>query len=637
MRYIIGYILVALLATSTTWAADYTDPPFFLEQIQNGNLPPINERLPKEPRVINFNNLGIKIGKHGGSIRMLMARAKDARQMTVFGYARLVGYEPINFTIRPDLLKSYEVHNGRDFIFRLRPGHKWSDGHPFTSEDFRYWWEDVANNSELSPVGPPSILKVDGKYPVFRVIDNHTVRYTWTKPNPDFLRRLAGASPLYIYRPAHYMRQFHHKYANPKKLKARIKIWRQRNWATLHNKVDNLYRNDNPDLPILQPWRITSKLSSNRLVFERNPYFHRVDPKGQQLPYADKFIFQIANNKLIPAKVGTGEVDIQARYLRFDDYTFLKQGETRSDYSTRLWRTAKGAHLALFPNLNTSNSELRSLIRNVKFRRALSLAVNRREINQVIYYGLAIEGNNTVLPESPLYKPDYRGSWANFDPKTANRLLDELGLKRRNSAGIRLLPNGRPVNIIIETAGESTEQTDVLELIHDSWFDIGIKVFIKPSQRNVFRNRVFSGETAMSIWSGMENGLVNPNSSPAEFSPTTQQSLQWPKWGQHFETDGKAGESPSLPEAKRLLELYLDWRATTSVEEKSRIWHKILKINSEQIYTIGLVAGVLQPIVVSNHLNNVPESGIYNWDPGAHFGIYNPDTFWFETLDRVKP
>ena len=262
------------------------------------------------------------------------------------------------------------------------------------------------------------------------------------------------------------------------------------------------------------------------------------------------------------------------------------------------------------------------------------MAVNRYEINQVIYYGLAIEGNNTVLPESPLYKPYYRSKWAKLDLNTANQLLNDMGLTSRDSRGIRLMPDGRPLNLIVETAGESTEQTDILELIHDSWLKIGVKIYSRPSQRNVFRNRVFSGQTAMSIWSGVENGLATANSSPGEFAPTTQQLLQWPKWGQNFETGGKAGQAPDDPHAQKLLELYKQWRVEPLFEEKKKIWAEILAINTEQVYSIGLIAGVLQPVVVSNNLNNVPIKAIYNWNPGAHFGIYSPDTFWFKTLNK---
>ena len=611
----------------------YSEAPSLAKKVAAGKLPPVQERLPFNPRRLDFKNLGLKIGKYGGSIRMLMARAKDARQMSVYGYSRLVGYHPKTFELEADILESFEVKEGRRFTFELRRGHKWSDGQPLTSEDFRYWWEDVANNKELSPVGPPKIMTINGELPIFEVINRYKFRYTWKRPNPDFLPRLASASPLYIYRPAHYMRQFHEKYTDQDILKKTVKKSKQRNWAALHNKMDNLYRNDNVNLPVLQPWVSISKPSASRLIFKRNPFFHRVDPEGKQLPYADSFIFTIANNKLIPAKTGTGEVDLQARYLRFDDYTFLKKGEERSPYSTRLWKTAKGAHLALFPNLNVNNPILRKLIRDVRFRRALSLGVHRHEINQVIYYGLAIGGNNSVLPESPLYRPTYRNKWANFDLQKANQLLDEIGLVQRDRSGIRLMPDGSPLHLIIETAGESTEQTDVLELVRDSWLKIGIKIFSKPSQRNVFRNRIFSGETAMSIWSGVENGLITAASSPAEFVPTSQQSLQWPKWGQYHETNGKAGEKPTGEHVIHLLELYQRWKNTAAQKEKSKIWQKILEIHSDQIYSIGLVAAVLQPIVVSSQLKNVPLSAIYNWNPGAHFGIYKPDTFWFATAD----
>ena len=628
-----GYLFVFILSFANC-AFGYSESPLLSKMVKNDKLPPVESRLPQTPRVIDFAGRNLEIGKFGGTLKMLMARAKDARQMTVYGYARLLIYKPKTFEFQPDILESFDVIQGKKFIFNLRPGHKWSDGHPFTAEDFRYWWEDVANNPKLSPVGPPKVMKVDGKLPQFRILDNLSIQYEWEKPNPDFLAALAGASPLYIYRPAHYMRHFHENFTANSELQKLVTTAKQRNWAALHNKMDNLYRNDNIDLPVLQPWVCISKSSSNRLRFKRNPFFHRIDPKGQQLPYVDEFIFGIASNKLISAKTGTGEVDLQARYLRFDDYTFLKKGEDRSPYSTRLWTTAKGSHLALFPNLNHKNKVLRSIMQDVRFRRALSMAVNRYEINQVIYYGLAIEGNNTVLPESPLYKPYYRSKWAQLDLKSANQLLDDMGLIKRDSRGIRLLPDGNPLNLIIETAGESTEQTDILELIHDSWLKIGIKIYSKPSQRNVFRNRIFSGETAISIWSGIENGLASANSSPAEFAPTTQQLLQWPKWGQHFETGGKAGQIPNDPFAMELLKLYRDWRAEPVFAKRKDIWEKVLDIHTEQVYSIGLIAGVLQPVVVSNNLKNVPIKGIYNWNPGAHFGIYSPDTFWFKTLPK---
>src|SRR4029077_6727692 len=137
------------------------------------------------------------------------------------------------------------------------------------------------------------------------------------------------------------------------------------------------------------------------------------------------------------------------------------------------------------------------------FRRALSLAIDRHEINEAMYYGLATEGQNTVLPQSPLYDPAYRSAWAAYDPKQASRLLDEIGLTKRDSSGIRLLSDGRPLEIVIENAGESTEQADALGPIPDTWAEVGIHLFSKPSQLDIWRRRVYSGATMMSIDRGI--------------------------------------------------------------------------------------------------------------------------------------
>ncbi len=620
-----GALVTAAMLGTPAGAAE---PPVLADRVGSGALPEMAARLPTEPLVVDLADENKEPGSYGGTLEMVMGRAKDSRQMVVYGYARLLGYDPATFELQPDLAAEVIVDANRSFTFVLREGHRWSDGAPFTAEDFRYFWEDVANNEELSPTGPPSSLLVNGEAPLVEILSSTRVRYSWTQPNPDFLPKLAGARPLYLYRPAHYLKRYHTRYADQDELKAHVEEAQARSWAQLHNRADNMYKFDNPTLPTLQPWRATTKPPSNRFVFERNPYYHKVDSTGRQLPYIDKVVFQIASSGLIPAKTGAGESSLQARYLSFDDYTFLRQGEERGGYETYLWRTAKGAHVALYPNLNIEDPEWRALMRDVRFRRALSLAVNRREINEVIYFGLALGGNNTILPDSPLYRAEYRDRWAAFNLEAANRLLDEIGLTERNDQGIRLLPDGRPAEIIVETAGESTEETDLLELLHDTWARAGIKLYTRPSERTVFRNRIFAGQTMMAVWFGLENGVPSANSSPSEFAPTAQTQYMWPRWGQYYQTKGKAGEAPDLPEATELLSLYDEWRGSQSVAGRTEIWHRMLKIWTDQVYTIGLVAGVLQPVVVDLELHNVPVQGVYNWDPGAHFGIYRPDTFF---------
>ena len=629
MRTIQLFVLLVFVSwQSLGHGQSYSENPYFQDQVDAGELPPVIERLPIDPQVVDFQG-ELKPGKHGGTMRLLMGKAKDIRMMTVYGYGRLVGYNE-DLELEANILKSFEVEAGRIFTFHLREGHRWSDGHPFDAESFRYYWEDILNNEELYPFGLPGQLMVDGKPPVVEFIDDLTVRYSWDEPNPFFLPALAGPRPLFLYAPHHYLKQFHGSYADADELAAKLEESGKRNWAGLHHRRNRPYKNDNPKLPVLQPWINTTKPPSKRFVFKANPYYHRVDSTGKQLPYINEVTLQITSSSLVAAKTGSGESDLQGRYIRLDNYTFLKEGEQRGDYNVRLWQNGAGSQYAIYPNLNSNNPTWRELVRNRNFRRALSVGINRHEINQVIYFGLAQQTGNTVLPSCPLYRDEYGSSWTEHDVDMANGILDDIGLTDRDERGIRLMPDGNPLEIILHTAGEGTEETDILELISYSWSKLGIKLHTKPSQREVFRERVFSGEAMMALFNGIDNGIPSVDMSPKEFAPTDQTQLQWPKWGQYFETNAKVGEAPDIPEAQRLLELYFKWSKSENREDRSTIWSEMLKIYSEEVFSIGLICGVPQPIVVNNKLHNVPKEGYYSWSPTAFFGVYQPDTFWFE-------
>ena len=616
-------ILALLLVGAQAHALTYIETPSLAADVAAGKLPPIAERVPTDPAIEEG-----RPGQPGGEMRVLIGSPRDTRLMAIIGYARLMAYTP-SYDLVPDMLESVDQKEQRIFTLHLRPGHRWSDGQPFTAEDFRYWWEDVANNQLLSPTGPPVALLRQGEKPKVEILDPLTIRYSWSEAMPTFLQMLASPTPITIYRPAHYLKQFHVKYADKAKLAALIADSHTRNWAQLHNRMDNPIRNDNPDLPSLDPWVLTTRPPSERFLFVRNPYYYRVDREGRQLPYIDRVNAAVADSKIIPVKVGAGEADLQSRYLRFDNYTFLKAGEARNNYRVRLWKTGYGSQLALYPNLNVADPVWRTLLRDVRFRRALSLSIDRHELNNVIYYGLALEGQNTMLPDSPLYDEKNREAWAQYDPAQAKRLLDEIGLTKRNSEGIRLLPDGRPLQIVVETAGAVAEEGDVLELIRDTWREVGIKLFAKPLQIELMHNRIFSGETMMAIDRGLQNGLANAEMSPAALAPVQQEDWQWPRWGQYYETHGMSGETPDMPMGIELMNLEHDWMNATDFEARRSIWQRMLAIHADRVLTIGLCAEVPQPVVVSDQLRNVPEQGIYNFDPGAFFGVDKPDRFWF--------
>ncbi|WP_428685702.1 ABC transporter substrate-binding protein [Reyranella sp.] len=629
-RRVLTTALVFGWMAGSAFAADpvpaLKETPMFADQVKSGALPPVDKRVPEQPWVVKYFAGGEGPGQQGGQLNMLVASARDTRLMTIFSYTRLIVYDD-KFKLKPDILESYEEKDGREFTFKLRAGHKWSDGQPFTTEDFRFFWEDVANNKDLSSGGPNVELLVDGKPPKVEIIDPLTIKYTWDKPNPYFIESQARAAPLFLYRPAHYLKKFHAKYTPEAEI---LKSARggQQSWVAIYRRNDVMYANDNVDLPSLNPWVSTTPSPAQRFVYMRNPYYHRIDEKGQQLPYVDRVIFTVAAANLVPAKAGLGEADLQPRYLNMRDYTFLQKSAQTSGVNVRLWEAGSGSQLALYPNLTTNDEEWRKLMRDVRFRRALSLAIDREELNQVVYIGLAKPSNNTIMPRSDLFKPEYATKWADYDPKLANKLLDEVGLTKKDSQGFRLLPDGRPATIVVEHSSEETEDNDALALIADNWKKIGIKMLTKPQTRDNFRLRTFSGEAVMTAFAGAVTAVPTVNTSPKEFAPTMLGGLQWSRWGMFVESKGKQGEKCDLESACKLLDYVKEWETGATPEERRKAWDKILASNADEVFSIGTVNGVRQPVVVGPKVRNVPKEGYYAWDPGGYIGLYQPDTFW---------
>jgi peptide/nickel transport system substrate-binding protein len=620
-------LLIALAVPAA--GTELIETPSLAERVASGELPPVAERVPLEPLVVDLAASGRAAGSPGGTMRMFMTRAKDVRYMSAYGYARLVGYSP-QYKLMPDLLRDMTIsEDGTSVTLHLRRGHKWSDGHPFTTEDFRYWWEDVALNPDLSPGGPPVEMLTDGTPPTVEVIDAVTIKYTWIMPNPLFVPALSRARPVYIYTPAHYMKQFHQKYADPKKLEAAIAVNHSTHWAKVHNHLDNLYKFDNPELPVLQPWFNTSEKNGRRFVLARNPFYHRIDANGRQLPYIDGVELEIAASGLIPAKVALGEATLQVRSLGFSDAPVLKKGEAAGDYVVNLWRSGTASEVALYPNLTYGDPVWRSLFRETNFRRALSLAVSRKAINKVLYFGLAKERAVAALEESPFFSAENSVAWARFDLDEANRLLDELGLKKRNGAGVRLLPDGRPMEIIIETAGERREVADTLELIAATWAQAGIRLLVRALDRDVMRNRAYSGRSMMVAWYGWNNGVPTADAAPAELAPVDQANYSWPRWGQYHQTKSSAGEAVDMPAPQRLLTLYEQWTRSGSAARKAAIWREMLDIHADQVFVIGTISRAPIPAAVTAKLRNVPSEAMYCWDPGGHLGILRMDEFFF--------
>jgi len=627
-RRVLTQMMLMGLVGAPALAADplpaMRETPSLMDRVKSGALPPVDKRIPQQPRIIEQFAGGDGPGKHGGQLNMLISASRDTRLMTVYTYTRLIVYDD-KFQLHPDILESYEVKEGREFTLRLRAGHKWSDGHPFTTEDFRFFWEDVANNSDLSPSGPSVELLVDGQPPEVEIIDERTIRYSWAKPNPHFIESQARAAPLFLFRPAHYLKTLHGKYTPEEDI---LKLYKGSRWANVFKRQDAMYGNSNVDMPTLNPWVLTTVPPSQRFIFARNPYFHRIDQKGQQLPYIDDVILNVAAAKLIPAKAGLGEADLQSRYLGMRDYTFLRKSAKQSGVRVYLWESGSCSQLALYPNLNARDEEWRKLMRDVRFRRALSLAIDREDLNESVYLGLAKPSNNTIMERSALFEPEYATKWANYDLKQANHLLDEVGLNKRNDEGIRLLPSGRSATIVVEHSSEETEDADDLQLIGEFWKRVGIKMLTKPQTSENFRLRAFSGEAIMTAYAGYVTAVPTVDTSPKEFAPTMQGGLQWSSWGMYVESKGKQGEACDMPSACKLMDYLREWETSTDAATRRKAWDQILTANADEVFSIGTVNGIRQPVVVAPKVRNVPKEGYHAWDPGGYFGLYQPDTFW---------
>jgi peptide/nickel transport system substrate-binding protein len=620
-------LILGLFALPAGTAELYQESPWLRDDVTAGRLPPVAERLPAEPEVVDLKAEGKEIGKPGGTLRMMIGQGSDARSLIPFAYSRLIVFDQ-NYRLVPDILASFQVEEGRIFTFHLRKGQRWSDGSPFTTEDFRYYWEDIAVNPKLNPDGLPPALLVNGMPPQVEILDPTTIRYTWALPNQAFIPALAAATPLMIYRPSRYLKQFNPKYTSAKVIARFLAETKLDDWQDLHQHFDDPLLLGNPDMPVLAPWIVISRPGSQVFAAVRNPYYYRIDKNGQQLPYIDRLVLIPQSKSQILSAVVEGKSDLQAAGLTLADIPALKAAAEQGVIRLNLWPSGRGSQLALYPNLNAKDPVWQKLLRDLRFRRALSLATDRAAINRTVYGNMAKPRANTLLADSPLFDPDAQKAWAEYDLARSQELLDSIGLKMDKNFGLRRLPDGRLLSLLVTTQGADPSEVAVLRLIQDSWRKVGIELMIGAPLPATFEGRLLDGSTLMSIAEGLANGLATPEMNPAQMTPSSRTQPQWPRWGLYQETDGANGEPVDIQSALDLVQLWKRWRDSRNEGEKKAAWRKIVQINADQVFAIGLVGEVPQPVAVNPRLRNIPERDFYNWEPGAYFGIYRPDTFW---------
>jgi peptide/nickel transport system substrate-binding protein len=575
------------------------------ELVKAGKLPPLEQRLPKEPgfvRDVPANEIDLEIGQHGGTLRMVhTSPGWDPYVFCMNNEALLRGPGLFGDDVGGNVLRDYKVSDdGKVFTFYMREGLKWSDGMPVTTEDVLFTYEDFLLNKELTPIFPQwmkSGNRVDGQPMGLEVIDKHTFRISFAEPYGGFAAQLAivawrGYTDLL--KPKHYLKQFHPKYTSMDKLEPMIQKegLAKGEWWTLFNRKDHVNWEIIPatgvGFPRLTPW-IPVSVTPSAVVLERNPYYWKVDRAGNQLPYVDRIRTElVADVGMNVMKIISGEVDFVSggsQGASVKDISILRENAEKGGYRVVL-QDMHVAPVDVFLNLTNSDPAWRQVVRDVRFREALSLGINRDEIIDTVYSGFA------NLPESVPSK---------YDPGEANRLLDEMGLSKRDAEGFRLGPDGKTFVIPFEVAMHSADHVPVTEMIVEFWNALGIKTTMKV------------------IEPGLQGTRRDANELKAHVLWNHQPPLWWgaiwdvipvhwgPLWNRWLNTGGKEGEEPPA-EVKRLVEL-IQKSLVVSPEERRKVIDEHRRLMYDNIFIIYIVEKAKYPTIAAKNLRNVPHSG----------------------------
>ena len=483
----------------------FQEAPILTERVSRGELPPVAERLPDDPLVIVPPQ---QTGPYGGTWTRMATGPKDINIVEArLAYDGLVRWGPMADRILPNLATRWTIEDSaRTFTFWLRKGVRWSDGHPFTAEDIEFWHEDVLNNSEITPVVPRD-FKREGQVMGFEKVDDHTVRFRFASPNGLFIQALASGRGYEMVRHAkHYMKRFHPRYTPLSKLETQAKSRGFDLWVKLY---EDSWQWRNIEAPRLWPWVVTEPPPTRPCVWERNPYYWKVDPEGNQLPYIDRMTFEIFDPETINFKAINGEMGMQGRHLELNNYPLFMEGRKKGGYHINRWINSSMGYNAIALNLNHSDPFMKSIIHKREFRIALSHAIDRNEMSEADYFGKAEPRQVAPLPSSPYYSESLEKAYLEYDPELSRRMLDAIGLTDKNSDGLRLRPDGTPIVIRLETTSLNNR---VLERVSGYWTAVGIRTEIKEEARQLFYERKRGLLHDGGIW-GAGNGqfpLVDP-------------------------------------------------------------------------------------------------------------------------------
>ena len=605
--WIVLALLLALPALAVAQPETYHQAPGLAEMVDAGELPPVEERLPSTPRVIEPVE---RIGDYGGTWRMgLVGGADTPWLIRTMGYENLVNWNPDWTGVVPNIAESFEINeDSTEFVFHLREGMKWSDGEPFTAHDIVFWYEDVLMNEELTPAVPTWVMS--GGEPVqVEAIDDHTVRFTFQEPNGLFLNNLAlpDNAVVTLY-PRHYMEQFHTAY-NTENLDDLVAEEGAADWVQLFENKADIHRYSNGDKPVLYAWTLTTAYGEGtRVVAERNPYYWKVDTGGNQLPYIDRVVYNVLEDpEVLLLQALNGEIDMYDRHIaNLANRAVLADNAEAGDYDFYDLVPAGGNAMVLFLNLNANDPVKREIFQNKDFRIGLSHAIDRQEIIDLIYLGLNEPSQVAPRAEANIYDEEFAKQYTEYDPELANEFLDRAGYTERDGDGFRLGPDGERISFTIEVTAAIQQWVDAIELIQNDLAEVGIEMEALVADRSLVWERMQAGEQEAMVWGG-EGGLyMDALMGPYSYFPYSIYSKFAPYWSNWYQGAEPAEEPPA--DVQRQMDLYDQIQASADADEQMRLMTEILDIAKEQFYHIGIATQPPGYGIVKNNFHNVPES-----------------------------
>jgi len=621
-----------------------SEAPALQALVAAGKLPAAKDRIGDDPLVLKPAH---DIGKYGGTLHLAFTGPADFVGGVRFasGPDSPLMYDYTGHTIVPNVAKGYEISkDGRVITLHLRRGMRWSNGTPFTADDFLFWFEDMYGNKDLVPQSE-ELMQAGGKPIVMEKVDAYTVRYNCPAPNFLFPQQLAGgthvASPAWYgltglggYAPSQYLKQFHSKYTSADELQQKFRAAKFDDWVSYFKNRNSWHLN--PDLPVVSPWKSVSTATGSVWALERNPYSIWIDTAGNQLPYVDRVEMTLTQDlDVLSLRAMSGDIDYQSRNILIDKMALLIQNQSKGNYQVHLDPGEYGSDMALFFNMSfDADPEIAKWFNTTDFRRALALGIDRDQINEAFWLGTGTPGS-VVPAETNAYNPgpDYRTLWATHDPARANGMLDRIGLKAKDAEGFRLRTDGKGrLSITVTTiSAQLLPFSDICEMIKEQYKQIGIDLVIQEVERSLALTRAAANQQQLAAWpnDGSDRLFVSPvHVFPYEESNTEVTGPLYARW---FNTDGTQGKQPP-PWIRLMMD---DWRKAFGVpaSEQIRLGKEIWRTAADNVIAIGVVG--LGPAstgvrVVKTNLGNAPSREL-NCSPLFSPGVSRPQTFYWRS------